>query len=126
MVRLLCLTVDSTLIRQVSAIFSDTIVNLACHATLNGFLKAHDTHAFNACFIDFDAVNTEPLNPMQLFDLLGAGSKIIIVASSTLTEWQSEIRNRGAIFLHKPITAGEVGLALRRLMIDAPAQNGGS
>ena len=115
MVRLLCLTADAALIRQVGAIFADMVINVTCETTVNKFLVAADSQPFDAYFLDFDLL-TQDNSPREAISKLVANDKVLVASSTSIAEWRKSLPE-DAILLHKPITAGEVGVALRRLVL---------
>jgi ActR/RegA family two-component response regulator len=113
--RLLCLTQDCSVLHQVARVFSEHIVELQCHENSEAFLGAHANAPWDAYFVDFDFLTNAGADPFQFVDQLGPARKMIVAGSANFADWHDQARRYGAVVLDKPITAGEIGLALRRL-----------
>jgi len=114
--RLLSLTDEPALLRRVGTIFADLILELDSYEDPWQFLEASVNKPFDVLFVDFDALSESFADPMNFLERIGPNKRILMIGSSTLAEWHHELRNYGAMVLHKPTTAGEIGLALLRLM----------
>jgi hypothetical protein len=117
--RVLCLSREKDLCAQVGKIFSDKISVLTCMSSQETFLESATTEAWDIFVVDFDCLTGGKPNPVEFFHSLRPPHAPLFMGSNGFSKWHDDLRRLGAVVLHKPISIGEVGLALRKLIADA-------
>lgn len=117
--RVLCLSSETDLLANVASVFSDQIDKLDTVADPDQFLVLANNRSADIFMIDYDELHLKYANPIAFVEKMPRGSRMLIVGSSSFADWHQPLREAGALILHKPITIGEVGLALRRLITEA-------
>ncbi|MGZ4814833.1 MAG: hypothetical protein ACXVZV_05470 [Terriglobales bacterium] len=117
--RVLCLSREKDLLESVGSIFSDRIASLQCTSDAEQFLSSAKSGDWDIFLIDFDALHNTTADPVAFIRTLSPAHPPLVIGSSTFANWHHDLKQLGALVLHKPITIGEVGVALRKLMADA-------
>jgi len=116
MIRLLCLSADPALLLQVEEVFSENRVQVTCYATPTAFASATESSSWDAYFVDIDVLMTTGADPHALLARLNTESKkTIAVVSANFADWYRNLYRHDTLVLDKPVTTGEIVLALRRL-----------
>jgi len=116
MIRILCLTAEEHLLHQITVIFPDWSVDYRCYGHLEHFLDSLSQQRWDAYYIDVDVLPGTSPSLMEVTRQIGAGNNILISGSSSFAEWHQELYELGAVVLQKPVTSGEIGMALRRMV----------
>ena len=117
--RVLCLTCETDLLAKVSTVFADQINTLDTVTDPGQFLAAANSSSADVFMIDYDQIHLVYPNPVDLVKKMPPHSPTLVIGSSSFADWHQPLRNAGALILHKPVTVGEIGLALRRLITEA-------
>ena len=88
-------------------------------------MESAQTENWDIFVVDFDALEGDKANPVELLRVLAPVHAPLFIGSTTFAKWHDDLRRLGALILHKPTTIGEVGLALRRLIADAHKEKTG-
>jgi len=122
--KVLCLSNEKELLGHVGTVFSDCIASLECFADVQQFTATAGCGEWDLFLIDFDSLHTRERNPVAFIRHLAPLNPPLVIGSSTFANWHHELQQLGALVLHKPITIGEIGLALRKLMSEARRKTG--
>lgn len=122
--RVLCLSNEKELLGHVGAVFSDRITFLQCFADVQQFTASAGSGGWDFFLIDFDSLHNREPNPVAFIRHLAPVNPPVVIGSSTFANWHHALQQLGALVLHKPITIGEIGLALRKLMFEAQRKTG--
>ncbi len=117
--RVLCLTCETDLLAKVASVFADQISKLDTVADPDEFLAVANGASGCVFMVDYDQLRPTHANPVDFIKSMPKGSPVLVVGSSSFANWHQPLRDVGALILHKPITVGEIGLALRRLITEA-------
>ncbi len=117
--RVLCLTRETDLLAKVASVFADQIDKLDTVADPDQFLAVANGASGCVFMIDYDQLRLTHANPVDFIKKMPQARPVLVVGSSTFADWHQPLRDAGALILHKPITVGEIGLVLRRLIMEA-------
>lgn len=120
----LCLSNEKELLGHVGTVFSDRITSLECFADVQNFTASAGSGGWDFLVIDFDSLQGKEPNPVAFIQQLAPVNPAVVIGSSTFAKWHHELQQLGALVLHKPVTIGEIGLALRKLMAEARRKAG--
>jgi hypothetical protein len=114
LMRVLCLSKEEQLLRQVETVFSQSISELTIEHNSSRFADSAISGDWDAFLVDFDAL-PPACNPVEFVTGIASQKPLLVIGSFDFANWHSHFRQFGALVLHKPTSAGEIGLALRRL-----------
>jgi hypothetical protein len=111
----LCLSREAHWLRHVSVVFADSIGDMAFEEGPEAFLQKVTQCDFDALVIDIDVLPPAS-SPFDFVSQIES-SKPKLVMGSRFADWHEKVSQGGIVVLQKPTSAGEVGLALRRLVV---------
>ena len=117
--RVLCLSREKDLLENVRRIFSDRIATLQCISEAETFLSYAMADHWDIFVIDCDALHGSVASPVNFVRELSPENPPLVIGSSSFANWHHDLKQLGALVLNKPVTIGEIGVALRKLMSDA-------
>ncbi len=114
---LLCVTQERELTSQLGSIFPEFTLDVYANSTVLELLTESNADRWRAIVLDLDALDGESMGILGVAKrFANFGAPVIAIVSVRLLPLMSELRKYGMYVLHKPASAGEVGLAVSRAL----------
>jgi|SRR4051794_2122311 DNA-binding NtrC family response regulator len=122
MIKVLCLSDEPELMRQASGLFSDWKLDIECNGDPAKILASANSECWDMALLDLDAVMNRSSNALGLVNSMhDCVPGVCVMMSFRTADLRAQLEEQGTLILQKPISAGEVGLTIRKMLNTARA-----